>query len=344
MGLRLVELTPAYRHQLNDMMEEWLALEQDFSPYAIRRYDYRDFDFYLEHLECRQDTEDRVTDWVRFLLDEERNRFLGAVNIRHHLNQSICHTGGHIGDGVRPSERGKGYATAMIGMALDLCRELGMNKVLMTCDTANRASAQSIIRNGGVLEREILEDGVPEQRYWITLKEEIIESPRLILKREMPPDYAEAAAWTTDPEVYRYLLSAPCEKPEDFIPMLERADPNSAVAYYMIARSKADGHAVGTIGLFEKEPGTWEFAYSLRRDDWGKGYATEATGAMMNYLTGLHGPLRFQGECAADNQASARVMEKLGLSYVSDSSYTKKDGSVTFASRVYVKEPEQKAK
>ena len=46
MNIDLVKLTPKYRPQLNDMMEEWLAVEQDFSPYMIRRNDYRDFDYW----------------------------------------------------------------------------------------------------------------------------------------------------------------------------------------------------------------------------------------------------------------------------------------------------------
>ena len=64
-------------------------------------------------------------------------------------------SGGHIGDGIRPSERRKGYATAMIGLALEECRKLGINKVLMTCDKTNIGSAKSIMNNGGVLESEL---------------------------------------------------------------------------------------------------------------------------------------------------------------------------------------------
>lgn len=94
---------------------------------------------------------------------------MGAVNIRHYLNDELIKTGGHIGDGVRPSERGKGYATAMIALALDECKKLGINKVLMCCDRDNIASVKSIVRNGGVLENEVEEDGQFVQRYWITL-------------------------------------------------------------------------------------------------------------------------------------------------------------------------------
>ena len=105
-----------------------------------------------------------------FLLDTERDRLLGAINIRHHLDDYLLREGGHIGDGIRPSERRKGYATEMIRLALIECRELGIEKVLMTCDRDNIASAKSIINNGGILENEFINsDGVIKQRYWITI-------------------------------------------------------------------------------------------------------------------------------------------------------------------------------
>ena len=170
MNITLVKLTPEFRAQLNDMMEEWLAAEQDFSPYAIRRNDYRDFEYYLENLEIRQEQDGRVPDSTYFCLDLDENVFVGAVNIRHYLNESLLFTGGHIGDGIRPSRRRKGYATAMIRLALEKCRELGIHRVLMTCGKDNIGSAKSILHNGGVLENEVLnEEGQWEQRYWIDL-------------------------------------------------------------------------------------------------------------------------------------------------------------------------------
>lgn len=335
-NLRLVKLSEQYRQQLTEMMDEWMALEQDFSPAAIRKNDYHDFAHYLENLENKEEKDGKVPDSVFFCLDEEQNIFVGAVNIRHRLNENLCHTGGHIGDGIRPSQRRKGYATAMIGLALEECRKMGINKVLMTCDTANIGSAKSIIRNGGVLEREVVEDGVPEQRYWITLKEETVETERLILRREMPADYLEAFAWSSDERVYRYLKATPCKKPEDMLPWLERQDPNSRENYVMLLRSKADGHAVGTSGFFyDRERDVWSFAYNIRYDDWGKGYATEATRAMIEYVRDNFGARVIEAECAEENIASARVMEKLGLTYDRPGQYTKNDGSATFRSRVY---------
>ena len=92
---------------------------------------------------------------------------MGAVNIRHTLNEGLLKDGGHIGDGIRPSERGKGLGTRMIALALEECDRLGIRDVLMCCDKDNAASARTIVKNSGVLENEIEINGVPVQRYWI---------------------------------------------------------------------------------------------------------------------------------------------------------------------------------
>ena len=174
MSLKLIKLTKEYEKQLGEMIDEWKADQEknhtDGSPWAIFKNDYHDFDHYLANLEIRTEVEGKVPDSVFFLLDEDQNRLLGAVNIRHELNEALLKEGGHIGDGIRPSERGKGYATQMIRMALDECRKLGIDKVLMVCSRDNIPSARTILKNGGVLENEIVnEKGEVIQRYWITL-------------------------------------------------------------------------------------------------------------------------------------------------------------------------------
>lgn len=174
MALKLIKLTKEYEKQLGEMIDEWI-LDQEInhtnrSPWAIFKNDYHNFDYYLEHLELKEAAEGLVPDSVFFLLDEARDRLLGAVNIRHYLNDSLLKEGGHIGDGIRPSERRKGYATEMIRLALTECKKLGIDKVLMTCDKENIASAKSIIKNGGILENEFVNsDGKVEQRYWISI-------------------------------------------------------------------------------------------------------------------------------------------------------------------------------
>lgn len=174
MNLKLIKLTKDYQNKLGEMIEEW-KLDQamnktNHSPSTIFKNDYHDFDSYLENLEQKEATSDRVPDSVFFLLDIEKDQLLGAVNIRHSLNDDLLASGGHIGDGIRPSERRKGYATELIRLALIECKKLGINKVLITCDKSNVGSAKSIVKNGGILENEFINsDGQLEQRYWIEL-------------------------------------------------------------------------------------------------------------------------------------------------------------------------------
>ena len=168
--LKLIKLNEQYKPQLTDMMDEWTATGETVIPYAIRKCDYHDFPSYLASLEVTQPADGLVPDSTYFCLDTERSIFVGAVNIRHYLSEGLLLSGGHIGDGIRPSERGKGLGTRMIALALGKCRELDIGRVLMCCDSDNFASARTIEKNGGVLENVVDDGGAPVKRYWITLK------------------------------------------------------------------------------------------------------------------------------------------------------------------------------
>lgn len=175
MNIQLVRLTDEYREKLFEMLTEWksdiIENQTDMSPRAIWTNDFHDFENYVEKLEVKEETENGwVPDTTLFCLDEDRNIFVGAVNIRHYLNEGLRRTGGHIGDGIRPSERRKGYATAMLALALEECKKLGIDRVLVCCDKDNVGSAKAIVKNGGVLENEVEEDGHVVQRYWIDNK------------------------------------------------------------------------------------------------------------------------------------------------------------------------------
>ena len=165
--LKLIKLDEQYKPQLTDMMDEWTATGETIIPYAIRKCDYHDFPSYLASLEVTQPADGLVPDSTYFCLDTERSIFVGAVNIRHYLSEGLLLSGGHIGDGIRPSERGKGLGTKMIALALEECDKLGIKRVLMCCDKDNLASARTIQKNGGVLQDEISADGEIVQRYWI---------------------------------------------------------------------------------------------------------------------------------------------------------------------------------
>lgn len=96
-------------------------------------------------------------------------RLIGMISVRYRLNDSLLNYGGHIGYSVRKSDRNKGYATEMLALALKECIKLGIDRVLITCDKDNIASAKTIINNGGILENEVQERNEIVQRYWIEL-------------------------------------------------------------------------------------------------------------------------------------------------------------------------------
>ncbi|MDQ0681232.1 putative acetyltransferase [Streptomyces achromogenes] len=99
----------------------------------------------------------------------EGGTYLGAVDVRHYLNALLLDLGGHIGYSIRPSARGRGLATWALGAVLPEARALGLDRVLVTCDEDNPASARTIERNGGVLEDVRSTAAGVKRRYWITL-------------------------------------------------------------------------------------------------------------------------------------------------------------------------------
>jgi predicted acetyltransferase len=105
-----------------------------------------------------------------FLLVDETNYIYGALDFRHYLNESLLALGGHIGYGVRPSQRKKGYAKMMLGMALEIIKNKGYDKVLISCLKSNIGSQRTILSQGGVLENEVVYKNEIYQRYWIYLK------------------------------------------------------------------------------------------------------------------------------------------------------------------------------
>ena len=99
------------------------------------------------------------------------NRLVGMIQIRHCFNDYLEKYAGHIGYSVRPSERRKGYAKQMLQMALPYCREIGLDKVLITCMDGNIGSEKTILANGGVYESTVHEPNSDRdlKRFWIEI-------------------------------------------------------------------------------------------------------------------------------------------------------------------------------
>jgi predicted acetyltransferase len=141
------------------------------------------------HAEVEVDSAEGFANWVEYLLRQsdrsaelepgrvhanywwivEDHQYLGAISLRHELNDFLLNAGGNIGYGVRPSARGRGVATWAVSVVLDEARELGLERVLITCDDSNVASARTIERSGGVLEDIRTTELGLTRRYWITL-------------------------------------------------------------------------------------------------------------------------------------------------------------------------------
>ncbi len=88
---------------------------------------------------------------------------VGFLAVRHSLTAWLLEEGGHIGYSVRPARRGQGHASRALALGVLRCSELGIDRVLVTCDDDNVASARTIERNGGV--HEDTRNG--KRRYWI---------------------------------------------------------------------------------------------------------------------------------------------------------------------------------
>jgi predicted acetyltransferase len=105
-----------------------------------------------------------------FLVAEVAGELVGRSSIRHELNDHLRAVGGHIGYGVRPEFRRRGHATEILRQSLEVLRELGVERALVTCDDDNTGSATVIERCGGRLENLVpVAGGAPKRRYWIDL-------------------------------------------------------------------------------------------------------------------------------------------------------------------------------
>ncbi|MHC4713247.1 MAG: GNAT family N-acetyltransferase [Planctomycetota bacterium] len=105
-----------------------------------------------------------------FWLVNETGRVLGSCHIWHCITDWHLREAGHVGYSIDPPLRGRGLATRMLELLLEKARRLGMDRLLLTCDRDNLASARVIEKCGGVLENEVtLDDGRVKKRYWVGL-------------------------------------------------------------------------------------------------------------------------------------------------------------------------------
>ena len=119
---------------------------------------------------------DRCPGKTYFLIRKNDNKLIGMINIRHHLSPKMLVHGGHIGYGIRPTERRKGYNKINLYLGLlKALEEFNLDKVMLDCDVKNLGSDKTIQALGGVLKRTDIDDydGALTNVYWINTKDSI---------------------------------------------------------------------------------------------------------------------------------------------------------------------------
>lgn len=168
-NLQLIKPALSLEDEYLSFYKEWRDSGEEMIPWVITK-DPSNFPALLMDMSNSEKGIGLPEGWVpdsTFWLVNESNRVIGAVNIRHRLSPFLLHAGGHIGYGIRPSERGKGYAATMLKLALAEAAKLGIQEVLVVCDAENVSSKATILRNGGARDEDFVEEeGQVIKRFW----------------------------------------------------------------------------------------------------------------------------------------------------------------------------------
>ena len=171
--LHLTKPAPEHEKLWYAIIKEFEDAGEKIIPYSLKS----DCDTYADFLEVTKRFEEGkdipdnlVPCTVYFLFDEGEDKILGCAVIRHRLNDALRFSGGNIGYGIAPSERGKGYAVLQLALVLTKCREMKLDRVLLTCDKHNVRSSKAMLANGAAFDSEFTDcNGTVRERYWITL-------------------------------------------------------------------------------------------------------------------------------------------------------------------------------
>ena len=141
-----------------------------------------------------------------------------------------------------------------------------------------------------------------------------VRTPRLLLRPGWSEDAPALFRAIRDEAVVRNLANVPWPyMPEDAETFLSRDRDPAEPAMLIFLRTGAAPELIGGIGFGRKPEGAVELGYWLARAHWGRGYATEAGGAVLDAARHSLRLKRVEAGHFLDNPASGRVLEKLGF-------------------------------
>ncbi len=163
--------------QLSDYKEYMSYLDEWDDPNEIVPYSSRllgrTFKEFVEQRSSREqgliDPEHRVPELILIMVDKHESIY-GVVSFRLRLNDHLLAYDGHIGYGIRPSKRGEGHGKAILKLAIELAKQRGYTRVLVTCDEENIKSEKVILSQGGMLENTVWKNDGYIKRFWIQTK------------------------------------------------------------------------------------------------------------------------------------------------------------------------------
>ena len=171
-NIKLIKPTVELKTEFLAMVEEHIAA----GDHRVWQYDQavENFEKYVQDRLDWKEGKSLPEGWIpasEFWLVRGKDKLLGTSSLRHKLTKHLRNIGGHIGYNIRPSERQKGYGTLILKLTLQKARELGLRRVLITCDEDNTASIKIIEKNGGKFENTYNSKELkqPKRRYWIEL-------------------------------------------------------------------------------------------------------------------------------------------------------------------------------
>ena len=91
---------------------------------------------------------------------------VGFGSVRHFLTEALSKVGGHIGYGIAPQFRGKGYGNEILSLLLNKAHEMGIEKVLLTVQLDDQPSLAVALANGGIISERT------DERYLIWINTE----------------------------------------------------------------------------------------------------------------------------------------------------------------------------